>query len=125
MVESVKNKNLLSLKLSDLPKDQKCTLEKGLNTVLTCTTLDFEPEISTQFFGTKSGVLTRAVLSADLDWIRREMIREIQSTYGVPPSAAFLDYYLDLLVAVSSFLGGPSEQYSLTGNKVVLTLNLR
>lgn len=125
MVESVKDQNLLNLKASDLPKDQKCTIEKGSNTVMTCTTLDFEPEVSTQFFGTKSGVFTRAVVSADMDWFRREATRQIQSQYGVPPTRAFLDYYLDLLVTVSSFLGGPREQYSLTGNKVVLTLNLR
>jgi len=125
MVESVKDKNLLNLKASDLPKDQKCTIEKGSNTVMTCTTLDFEPEVSTRFFGTKSGALTRAVVSADTDWFRREATRQIQSQYGVPPTRAFLDFYLELLVTVSSLLGGPSEQYSLTGNKVVLTLTLR
>jgi len=125
MIESIKNQNLLTLNAADFPKDQICSIEKAAATVLTCTTVDFEPEISTQLFSTKSGVLTRAVVSADLDWFRKEATGRIVAQYGVPPTAAFLEYYLDLLVTVSSSLGGEKEQYSIDGNRLVLRLNLQ
>lgn len=125
MIESVRNQNLLTVKAGDLPNDQKCSIERGTSTILTCTTLDFEPEISTQFFGTKSGVLMRAVVSADLDWYRKQATERIQKQYGVPPTPEFLQYYIELVASVSSFLGGANEQYSIEGDRLVLRLNLR
>ena len=125
MIESVKYQSLLTLKAGDLPKDQKCTIERGSLTMLTCTTLDFEPEVSTQVMGTKSGVPTTAMVSADLGWYKKQMTESIQMQYGVPPTPAFLDYYVELLATVSSSVGGPNEQYSVEGNRLVMRLNLR
>lgn len=125
MIESVRYQSLLSLKVGDLPKDQKCTIERGSSTTLTCTTLDFEPEVSTQVMGTKSGIPMTAVVSSDLDWFKRQMTESIQKQYGVPPTSAFLEYYVELLVTVSSSLGGPNEQYSVESNRLVMRLNLQ
>ena len=125
MVESVRNQNLLEIKLGDLPKDQKCALAKGDSVVLTCRTKDFEPAIASQFIGSKAGVLTTAIVSADANWFRNEIARELQTAYGIAPTGSFMDFYIDLLLSVSSYLGGAAEQYTQSNNKLILTIKVR
>ena len=125
MVFSVRNNDLREIRPTDFPKDQKCVITKGQKIVVNCKTLDFEPEISTQLFGSQAGRLQKAIVTADLDWFKADLVRQISTSYGVPPTDNFLDFSVDLMISVSSYLGGADEQYAQSGKLLICTIRVK
>ena len=120
MLLSIRNNDLREMRSADFPKDQKCTLSKGREILVTCKTVS-EPEISTQLIGSKDGRLQKAIVTADLDWFRKDLTKKSLNSYGTPPTDEFLNFYTDLMVAVNSHLGGTDERYRLLGKMLVAT----
>jgi len=120
MVYSIRHR-----KLNDLAIDGCRTSEKKDGAFFTCTTVDSGLVVTIEVLGTPSGQVTKAVMTSTTDWFKKIAVENVIAELGHVPTDAFLDYYIDLLIATSNIVGGQDEKYSRSGTRVSVTVTVR
>lgn len=124
-IKSVRHKSINELKNGNFPDNQKCEFIRGSGNILVCESLETEPRMTSKFIATQAGIVTKAIITMDLDWYRKQVSQQVKDAYGVPPSDAYINYYMDSILAANSIVGGVDEKYERTKDHISCTMTFR